>query len=261
MVNISEIKLNWLKQPSLWVAFSLALISDAQALKLSPAVLHSKHGEALKADIDILSMTAAEQVNLRIGVASAEIYKATNIPIPRYQGAPLEIEVKLLQRDNHFPYLSIRSPQVMPDEEVHVLIDMRWATGGLLQDVQLSQNTTGALISSKSVTYPTYFTDSATSIRVRWGDNAHRLLDQHAPTSDVLRQQMLLALLRKNPHAFADSNVNRLKTGVLLTIPPLQEAKEISLLEATQEIRRQNKRFRAYQATLAASNPSRANSK
>ena len=261
MVKLSFNKMNWLKRPGLWVAFSLALFGDTQALTLGPAVLHSRHGEALQADIDILSMSAAEQVNLRISVAPAEIYKATQVPLPRVQGTPLDIEVKLLQRGNHFPYLSIRSAQVMPDEVVHVLIDMRWATGGLLQDVQLSQNVTPTVMASKTNTDPPSLRDSAARIRVRWGDNANRLLDTHAPASDVLRQQMLFALLRKNPHAFVDSNVNRLQTGVWLTFPSLEEAKAIPSLEAIHEIRRQNKRFRAYQATLAASPPNRVKSK
>jgi FimV-like protein len=66
---------------------------------------------------------------------------------------------------------------------------------------------------------------------------------------------MLVALLRNNPDAFVESNVNRLKEGALLTLPTEQEAKAISRDEARREIQVQTKDFEAYRAELAARAP------
>jgi len=135
----------------------------------------------------------------------------------------------------------------MRADVIDVLIEMRWATGGLLQDVRLSRDSLN--MRSNAINYPTTLTDSSQQIRVRWGDTANKLLAQHTKFSDVSQQQLLLALLHANPHAFVDNNVNRLKTGVLLTMPVFQEANAIILSEATLEIRYQNKRFRTFQAS------------
>jgi FimV-like protein len=66
---------------------------------------------------------------------------------------------------------------------------------------------------------------------------------------------MLLALLRSNPDAFVESNVNRLKEGALLTLPTEQEVKAVSREEARREILVQAKDFEAYRAELAARAP------
>jgi len=65
----------------------------------------------------------------------------------------------------------------------------------------------------------------------------------------------LLALLRNNPDAFVESNVNRMKEGALLTLPTAQEAQAISRDEARQQIQIQSKDFEAYRAELAARAP------
>jgi FimV-like protein len=71
----------------------------------------------------------------------------------------------------------------------------------------------------------------------------------------VSLDQMLVALLRSNPDAFVESNVNRMKAGALLTLPTEQEAQAISRDEARREIQIQAKDFEAYRAELAARAP------
>jgi len=66
---------------------------------------------------------------------------------------------------------------------------------------------------------------------------------------------MLVALLRNNPDAFVDNNVNRMKEGSLLTLPSEKDAKSISREEARREIQLQAKDFEAYRAQLAARAP------
>ena len=65
----------------------------------------------------------------------------------------------------------------------------------------------------------------------------------------------MVAMLRSNPEAFVDANVNRLKSGSLLTLPNAQQAKAVSREEARKEIQIQTKDFHAYRAELAARAP------
>jgi pilus assembly protein FimV len=69
---------------------------------------------------------------------------------------------------------------------------------------------------------------------------------------------MLQALLRANPDAFVDNNVNRLKTGVQLTVPTAEEAQSIDPAQARRLVVAQSKDFNAYRRSLASNAPASA---
>ncbi|MBV5322778.1 MAG: hypothetical protein JZU60_02955, partial [Ilumatobacteraceae bacterium] len=218
----------------------------------------------MRAEIDISEITLTEQVEFQASLASQEIYKAAKIELPTNNGSPVDIQVQLLRRDNGKPYLKVTSKQPLSGNSLDLLIDLRWATGRLLRDFNLSldevngnkkaspalmpsatSNTLGATASSSS---------GAGQITVKRGDTASELTASKTPDS-VSLEQMLVALLRNNPDAFVDSNVNRMKAGALLTLPTEQDAKAISRDEARREIQVQTKDFEAYRAELAARAP------
>jgi hypothetical protein len=122
------------QRSALWAALSLSVFGSAQALTLSRPIVQSKQGEALRAEVDISEITPAEQIELQADLASPEIYKAAKIEIPVSQGAPVDIQVQLLRRDNARPYLKITSKQPIYGNTVDLLIDLRWATGRMLRD-------------------------------------------------------------------------------------------------------------------------------
>jgi FimV-like protein len=73
----------------------------------------------------------------------------------------------------------------------------------------------------------------------------------HSVSGDVSLDQMLMSLLRNNPKAFVDNNVNRLKAGVLITLPTEEEAASIDRKQAREDIRLQALDFDAYRTQLA----------
>ena len=93
------------------------------------------------------------------------------------------------------------------------------------------------------------------SLTVVRGDTAGELAARHKE-SNVSLDQMLLALLRANPDAFVDNNVNRLKAGAVLKLPSAQEAQQTPSPEARQTIKAQAADFAKYRANLAAAAPS-----
>ena len=95
----------------------------------------------------------------------------------------------------------------------------------------------------------------AQSLTVVRGDTAGELAARHK-SSQVSLDQMLLALLRANPDAFVDNNVNRLKAGAVLKLPGDQEAQQTTATEARQTIKAQAADFAKYRANLAAAAPS-----
>ncbi len=257
------------QRSALWVALSLSVFGSAQALTLSRPVVQSKQGEALRVEIDVSEITIAEQVELEAAIASPEVYRAAKVEVPMVNGQPLDVQVQLLRRDHGWPYLKITSKQPVSSNFLDLLIDLRWATGRLLRDVTLSiddgkaKASTAPLMpgfgdrNAQSSQMPSLYAKNAqgqSQILVKRGDTASELTAPKTPDS-VSLEQMLLALLRNNPDAFVDNNVNRLKEGALLTLPTQEDAKSVSREQARREIQVQAKDFEAYRAELAARAP------
>jgi FimV-like protein len=245
------------KKSALWAALSLSLIGSAQALTLSRPVVQSKQGEALRVEIDISEITMAEQIDFQATLASPDVYKAAKIDVPSSNGVPIDIQVQLLRRDNGRHYLKVTSKQVIHGNAIDLLIDLHWATGRVLRDLSLSLDDNKQI--TKAVTPPRVSANTSPQagqqqIQVQRGDTASELIQEKTPDG-VSLEQMLVALLRSNPDAFVESNVNRMKAGALLTLPTEQEAKAISRDEARREIKIQTKDFEAYRAELAARAP------
>lgn len=91
-------------------------------------------------------------------------------------------------------------------------------------------------------------------IRVKSGDTASKIAATVKPASISL-DQMLVALLRANPNAFIEGNINRIKSGALVTVPTAEQAQAISASEATQTVIAQSKDFNDFRKKLAGYAP------
>jgi len=94
-------------------------------------------------------------------------------------------------------------------------------------------------------------TKAGETIEVVQGDTAGQLMMTHTVGGDVSLDQMLMSLLRNNPKAFVDNNVNRLKAGALITLPTEEDVTSIDRKQAREDIRLQALDFDAYRAQLA----------
>ncbi|MDP1902391.1 MAG: FimV/HubP family polar landmark protein [Rubrivivax sp.] len=87
--------------------------------------------------------------------------------------------------------------------------------------------------------------------RVRAGDSLSRIANR-APRQGISLDQMLVALFRGNPQAFVGDNMNRLKAGVVLSVPSPEQAGKFSPQEAREVIVAQSADFAAYRQRLAS---------
>jgi pilus assembly protein FimV len=94
--------------------------------------------------------------------------------------------------------------------------------------------------------------ESSGTITVKRGDTASRLALQHL-SGDVSVDQMLLAMLKANPDAFIEGNVNLIKAGAVLRMPSTEDAGKIPRSEARQTVLSQTHDFAAYARRLAES--------
>lgn len=75
---------------------------------------------------------------------------------------------------------------------------------------------------------------------VKSTDSLGFLAQDLRPHSHITMHQMVIALLRTNPDAFRRNNINYLKTGSFLRVPPLSVIEAIDATEARREYLRQN---------------------
>jgi pilus assembly protein FimV len=71
----------------------------------------------------------------------------------------------------------------------------------------------------------------------------------------VTMDQLLLALLRNNPSAFINGNVNLVRAGANVVIPTAEQAQAQSATQARLEVRAQTREFIAYRQRLAQAAP------
>jgi pilus assembly protein FimV len=91
-------------------------------------------------------------------------------------------------------------------------------------------------------------------LRVKRGDTAGRIAADNLP-ANVSLDQMLVAMLRSNPQAFIQGNVNRVKAGAVLTLPDAGTAGAVSTGEARQIISAQSADFNEFRRRLASRVP------
>jgi len=97
-------------------------------------------------------------------------------------------------------------------------------------------------------------TASESSIKVKAGDTASAIAAAHK-SADLSLDQMLVALLRANPDAFIQDNVNRIKAGAIVTIPTQEQASATSRAQATQIISAQSQDFNDFRRKFAGNVP------
>ena len=100
-------------------------------------------------------------------------------------------------------------------------------------------------------------TAPASGVTVKAGDTASHLANAYRPAS-VSLDQMLVALMRANPDAFIQGNVNRIKAGAVLQMPDEAAAQAIPASEARQVLTAQSRDFNAFRRQLAAVAPAAA---
>ena len=220
-----------------WVAaIGLCLATQAQALSLGQPVVQSQPGEPLRVEIPLQKVTAAEAANLQAKEADAEAYQAARMERDAsLEGLSIELEERAGQR-----WLVITGKSAAKAGFVDVLLELRWASGRMVREV-------GVLVGTADLkqrnTLPSH-------LRVQAGDTASQLAQNHKDDSVAL-DQMLLALLRSNPEAFLDNNVNRLRAGAILALPDAAQAKEVDREEARQALQLQAEEFATYRNALA----------
>jgi pilus assembly protein FimV len=232
-------------------------MSLAQAVVLGRMVVQSTQGQPLRAEIDVPEITPEEASSLQVRMASDEAFRAAGLA---FNPALAQSQISLQRRSDGRAFLRLTTSQAVSTPFVDVIVEAQWASGRLVRDYTLllsppPQATEAALApvpASAASAAPTTESNNAQvrSLEVKPGDTASQLAAIHRPRT-VSLDQMLLAMLRSNPQAFVDNNVNRMKAGAVLDLPGEAEAQAIDPSEARQAIAAQSADFNAFRRRLA----------
>ncbi|MEI6028246.1 MAG: FimV/HubP family polar landmark protein [Betaproteobacteria bacterium] len=231
----------------------------ASALGLGRLSVQSFQGEPLSAQIQVTSLTPAEQASLNLRVASPQVHQSAGLPFDQVLSTMRAALVR--QPDGSF-VVQLTSDRPASNLYIDLILEARWAAGQRLMGYTLLVSPAGAppppLAQVNAVVGAAEpAKDSATPITVspqvhlvKSGETLSELAQQFRPEG-VSLDQMLVALFRANPQAFMGENMNRLKTGAVLSLPGGERAKAVPPVPARELIEAHSADFGAYRSRLA----------
>jgi pilus assembly protein FimV len=269
------------------LAGALTLPVSVFALGLGKLTVQSALGQPLSATIELTSAQKDELDTLRARIADPAVYRDNNV---QYPSAMSRARIVVEQTANGAPYLRVTTSQAVNDAFLDLLVELNWATGRVVRDytflldppsstetqaveptapIRAQAGSAGAAraqagSNAPAAAAPTRRSAAAAAAEgapaggstytVKRGDTLSKIAQQNKP-DNVSLEQMLVALFRSNENAFDERNMNRLRTGQIVTVPQADQVAAVPQSEATQVVRTQAADWRAYRDRVAAAAP------
>jgi len=252
------------------MAAALAAAGAVQALGLGRLTVESGLGQPLSARIDLTSTSRDELDTLTARIADPSLYRQNNLA---FQAVLARTRVSVEQGPSG-PYLRVTSPAPVNEPYLDLMVEVSWASGRVVRNYTFLLDPPG--VSAQAPVEPvtpargvrtapvaTPAAPAATAqptaaagegVTVKRGDTLSKIASDVKPGSVTL-DQMLVALFKSNAGAFDGSNMNRLRTGAIITVPSAEEAAATPVQEAARVVRVQASDWRAYRDRIAASAP------
>ena len=242
------------------------------ALGLGEIELHSALNQPLDAEIELVSATADELATLQVSLAPVDSFERYGLDRPAFLAS---VEFEVGRSSTGADIIRVSSPVSISEPFVTMLVEAEWGRGRLLREytvfldppvllpsdapvqpvapaqTRAPQTTaTGGAISRTvpaqtapaqpaAVAPPStpLAADGTTFGPVQDGQTLWSIASTYAPAGTSVNQAMV-AIYRANPEAFG-GNMNLLRRGAILRIPPGSSMSTISGAEAAAEVRRQ----------------------
>jgi len=226
------------------VASAVFFSSAAYAAGLGKLTVLSALGQPLRAEIELTAVSTEEASGLVARLASPDAFKQANI---EFNPALLSLRFAIEQRNGR-QTIKITSSQPVNEPFVDLLLELTWNSGRLVREytflldpaeLRSAQSAQAASApDSRPAVQQTQpqpqqqaaqparpkaerqerAASPASQYKVRPGDTLGRIATRVKPV-DVSLDMMLVALFRANPDAFTGNNMNRLKSGQILSVP------------------------------------------
>jgi pilus assembly protein FimV len=229
--------------------FLMSLSFGAQALTLAGIEVKSLKGEPLKAEVTVLNASPEEWGQLVVKVASPERFSQLGLV---YTPAVGQLQIELFETKEGNQRILLSSPQSFSDNFVDLLLEAQTASSKwvkaftlMLKAPQAKVESPLQLATAPALAATTQSTTPPAEHVVQKGESASQIIQKWL-TQDMSTQQMLVALLKNQPDAFIEGNVNLLRAGAVLKAPTTTAVRAIDPDEARQFLVVQQKEFIAY---------------
>lgn len=246
--------------------------AGAGAAGLGQLTVLSALGQPLQAEIELTSVSKEEAGNVSVRLAPASAFRQANI---EFNPSLANLRFAVEQRGNR-QVVRITSSQPMNEPFVDVLLEVSSNGTRLLREYVVLLDPVGSRRAQPAETAPApaatpaapaarqqasraapaaaqanETAPSGDSYPVKRGDTLAAIAGQVKPEG-VSLDQMLVALQRANPNAFVGNNINRLRTGQILSVPSAETARSVSNGEARRIVVAQSADFNNYRNRLAS---------
>ncbi|CAN0338059.1 unnamed protein product, partial [Phaeothamnion confervicola] len=273
------------------VAFLLCCLASrvAFALGLGPLEATSALNEPFKGRIEVLGAKAEDFEALTVALAGEEQFRRAGI---ERAVALFQLRFSVADTLDGKDYIAVTSKDPIREPFLNFLLEMNWANGRLLREYTVlldpplydpnrrmapaaasapraatpssrpsAAPLTPPAAAASTVGAPRTPTSAASSAAPRAagdigpvgaGDTLWSLARNVRTDDSVSIQQVMLAILRQNPEAFRQGNVNMLRRGAVLHVPDDATMRSISAKEAAAEVRHQHQLWEEYRQHAGA---------
>ncbi len=231
-------------------------------------------GQPLAGEIELVSVGKEELSSLSARIASPDAFQSANV---QFNSALVGARVSVERRPNGQPYIRVTSTRSVEEPFLDLLIELTWSTGRLVREytalidppaIAPAQSAAPAplVVGTPTPTAPVAARPQPASATpapaagqntygpVQRGDTLGKIAASVRPQG-VNLDQVLVGIVRSNPDAFINNNMNLLRTGKILRIPEAADLSKITAADAGKEVRVQSADWNAYRQRIAGSVP------
>jgi len=256
------------------LAAALAASGAVQALGLGRLTVESALGQPLSARIDLTSVSRDELDSLSARIADPSLYRQNDLTFQ-----PVLARTRItIEQGSSGPYLRITSPVSVNEPFLDLMVEANWASGRVVRSYTFLLDPPGVQVQAPvepvaparsaaaepraapaaparaAASSPAPAAGAGEQYTVRRGDTLSKIASSTKPATVTL-DQMLVALFKTNAAAFEGENMNRLRTGAIITVPSADVAQAVTAQEATHVVQVQASDWRAYRDRVAAAAP------
>ena len=237
---------------------AIGISGIVQAVTLGQARVNSFLNQPLDAEIAVIGLADGQHQDLRLRIANQEHFDRLGISYQRFLSG---LSFDVVQSGGQW-IVRARSSKPISETFIDFPLQMTWPGGQMIKQYTLLLDP------------PRRIQPARTARAARTAQTAPPVQQRRAPTTPgpqsygpvqrgetlwpiaqklkprgITTQQMAMALLRANPQAFIDGNVNKLRAGVTLAVPPRDFIEQMDAVTARAEFTAQTRRWQAPVAT------------
>ena len=228
----------------------------AYGVTLGQARVTSYLNQPLEAEIELIGLAPGQHEDLRIRIANQAQFDRLGISYTLFLS---DLKFDVVQSSGRW-IVRVRSRKPVNEPFLDFPVQMTWPGGQLVRQYTLLLDpltlSRPATVSRAAAPAPRA-TPAASQSRpvggavygpVQRGETLWPIAQKLKP-GGITTQQMAIALLRANPQAFINGNINNLRAGAVLDVPPLGVIQQLDAGAARREFAEQTRQWRAAVST------------